>query len=284
MLEGHDPARPRLLSLLLRDPVTAVAVGIVALALCAAVAAPLLAPHDPAAQQLEHAFSPPSERFPLGADHLGRDMLSRLLYGGRATLFSAGLVLALTIAVAVVVGLSAGYYGGWVDACLMRLADLLLAFPSLLLAVAIAGTLGPNLLNVVLALAVVGWAGYARILRGMVMSCRQEEYVQAAVALGAPPRRIMGRHILCNTIGPMIVLASLDVGAIILGIAGLNFLGLGMQPPGAEWGAMLHAAQPHLQTDPQLLLVPGTAIFVAVLSFNLVGDALRDALDPTSTD
>ncbi|MGH8933107.1 MAG: nickel transporter permease [Egibacteraceae bacterium] len=266
----------------MRDPLVAAALCVVVLSLLAAVAAPLLAPHDPSGQQLEFAFSPPSARFPLGADHLGRDVLSRLLYGARATLFSAGLVLLLTVTIAGLVGLVAGFYGGWIDALLMRLVDLLLAFPSLLLAVAIAGTLGQSLRNVVFALTVVGWAGYARILRGLVLACREQEYVLAAKALGAPARRLMTRHILRNTVGPVIVLASLDVGTIILSIAGLNFLGLGVQPPGAEWGAMLHAAQPYLQTDPLLVLVPGAAIFVVVLSCNLLGDGLRDALDPTA--
>jgi peptide/nickel transport system permease protein len=246
----------------------------------AALFAPLLAPHDPTRQYLEHAYSMPTSEFPFGADHLGRDILSRLLFGARTTLLNAGVTLLIALAVALTVGLVAGFYGGWVDAVCMRLVDLLLAFPGLILAVAVAGTLGPSLLNVMLALAVVWWAGYARIVRGLTLACREKEYVAAAEALGLPHWRIIWAHILPNIAGPVAVLASLDMGGIILSIAGLNFLGLGAQPPTPEWGAMLNDAQSHLQTDPQLVFYPAAAIFLAVLGFNLLGDGLRDALDP----
>jgi peptide/nickel transport system permease protein len=247
----------------------------------AAVAAPLLAPHDPARQQLAEAFSPPTSTYLLGADHLGRDVLSRLLHGAQATLFSAVAVLALAVLIGVAVGAVAGFCAGWVDGLLMRLTDLVLAFPALLLAVAVAGTLGQRLVHVVAALAAVAWAGFARTVRGLVLASRQQQYVMAATALGASRRRIIVRHILPNVLGPVLVLASLELGTIILSIAGLNFLGLGVQPPTAEWGAMLRAAQPHLQTDPQLVLYPSAAIVLVVLSANALADRLRVMLDPT---
>jgi ABC-type dipeptide/oligopeptide/nickel transport system permease subunit len=224
----------------------------------------------------------PSGAFPLGADHLGRDELSRLLYGGRATLGTASVVLAMVMIIALVVGASSGYYGGWLDTLLMGLVDLLLAFPGLILAVAIAGTLGPSLINVLIAMAAVWWAGYARLIRGMVLAMREREFVEAARAIGASDRRIMINHIARNILGPFVVLATLDMGSIVLGIAGLNFLGLGAQPPTPEWGAMLNDARPFLQSAPQLLLYPGAAIVLVVLGFNLLGDGLRDLLDPTA--
>lgn len=260
---------------------TLAALVVMVLVVLAAIAAPLLAPHDPAHQQLRDAFAPHTAEYLLGADHLGRDVLSRLLYGARSTLFSAVAVLNLTLVIGVAVGVVAGFYGGWADALLMRLTDLLLAFPTLLLAVAVAGTLGQSLLHVVVALTVVGWAGFARTVRGLVLVCREQEYVLAARALGASGRHIVMNAILPNVTGHVVVLASLEFGSIVLTIAGLNFLGLGVQPPTAEWGAMLRAAQPHLQTDPQLLLYPSVALVLVVLSANILAEGLRDALDPS---
>jgi ABC-type dipeptide/oligopeptide/nickel transport system permease subunit len=257
------------------------AIAVLVVSVGAAVAAPLLAPHDPVAQHLPDAFSSPNAEYLLGADHLGRDVLSRLLHGARSTLSSAVAVLGLALLLGVAVGVVAGLSPGWVDGLLMRLTDLLLAFPTLLLAVAVVGTWGQGLLHVVVVLAAVGWAGFARTVRGLVLVCREQDYVLAARALGASRRHVVTREILPNVIGPVLVLASLEFGSIILTIAGLNFLGLGVQPPAAEWGAMLRAAQPHLQTDPQLLLYPSLAIVLVVLSANVLADALRDALDPS---
>ena len=273
-------AGPRWRSLL-RDRASLPALIVLVAVVLVAIAAPLIAPHDPARQQLAEAFSPPTSTYLLGADHLGRDVLSRLLHGARATLFSALTVLTLAALIGVAVGAVAGFCAGWVDGLLMRLTDLVLAFPALLLAVAVAGTLGQSLLHVVAALAAVAWAGFARTVRGLVLACRQQEYVMAATALGASRRRIIVRHILPNVIGPVLVLASLELGTIVLSIAGLNFLGLGVQPPAAEWGAMLRAAQPHLQTNPELLLYPSAAIMAVVLSANVLADRLRGTLDPT---
>jgi ABC-type dipeptide/oligopeptide/nickel transport system permease subunit len=273
-------ARPRWRSLL-RDRASFGALIVLAAVVLAAVAAPLIAPHDPGRQQLAQAFSPPTSTYLLGSDHLGRDMLSRLLHGARATLFSAVAVLTLAVLIGVAVGAFAGFCAGWVDGLLMRLTDLVLAFPALLLAVAVAGTLGQSLVHVVAALAAVAWAGFARTVRGLVLASAQQEYVLAATTLGASRRRIIVRHILPNALGPVLVLASLELGTIILSIAGLNFLGLGVQPPTAEWGAMLRAAQPHLQTDPQLVLYPSAAIVLVVLSANALADRLKGTLDPT---
>lgn len=275
-------AVPRRLRVFLRDPATVLGLTIVVIAITAALAAPVFAPHDPTNVGLENRLVAPGRYFPLGTDHLGRDELSRLLYGARTTLGTASVVLAVVMGIAFSLGTLAGYYGGWLDTLLMALVDLLLAFPALILAVAIAGTLGPSLMNVMIAMAAVWWAGYARLIRGMVLSVRQREFVEAARALGASDRRIMFHHILRNILGPVVVLATLDMGWIILGISGLNFLGLGAQPPTPEWGAMLNDGRPFLQSAPQMMLYPGTAICLVVLGFNLLGDGLRDVLDPTT--
>jgi peptide/nickel transport system permease protein len=253
---------------------------LVSLVVLMALLAPLLAPHDPADQNLIDAFASPSFTYPLGADHLGRDILSRLLFGARTTLGATAVVLLAMLLIAGVVGLLAGYVGGWLDSLLMRLVDLVLAFPALILAIAVAGTLGPGLFNVTLALAAVWWASYARLIRGLVQQVCQREYIEAAQALGVPPLTVMVRHVLPNIAGPVAVVVSLDIGTMILSIAGLNSLGLGAQPPTAEWGAMLNDAQPFLQTEPHLIVGPALALVLTVLGCNLLGEGLRDRLDP----
>ena len=278
------PSRnPRRLSgrlALLRDMGSMLGLFIVVLVLLIALLAPLLAPHDPTQQYLDDVFQRPSGEYILGTDHLGRDILSRLLYGAQTTLGATALVLMVMLLIAFCVGTIAGYVGSWVDSMLMRLVDLLLAFPGLILAIAVAGTLGTGLLVVTLAMASVWWAGYARLIRAMVLSIKQADYIEAAKGLGVPPQRIIFRHMLPNIMGPLAVLVSLDVGMIVLSIAGLNFLGLGVQPPTPEWGEMLHDAQPFLQTDPYMIVAPASMIFITVLGFNLLGDGLRDWLDP----
>ena len=265
---------------LLREPGTAFGLFLVLTLLSAGVLAPWLPLDDPTQINLPDRLLPPSAERLLGTDHLGRDTFSRIVYGARMTLLAAAVTLALSMTIALTVGILSGYHGGWTDTALMGVVDLLLAFPMLILALAVAGARGPGLFNVLLAAGAVWWVGHARIIRGVTLATRQREYVTAARATGAGGFRIIMRHIAPNIIGPIIVIASLDVGWIILGIAGLNFLGLGAQPPTPEWGAMLNDARPHLQTAPRLLLLPGTAIFVAVLGFNLLGDGLRDLLDP----
>ena len=272
--------RRRRWAALLREPGTALGLFLVVSLLLAGLLAPWLPLDDPTEIDLPDRLLPPSTQHFLGTDHLGRDTFSRVVHGARLTLLAAAATLALSMTVALTVGILSGYYGGWADTALMGVVDLLLAFPSLILALAVAGALGPGLLNVLLAAGAVWWVGHARIIRGVTLGARQMEYVTAARAAGAGNLRIILRHIAPNILGPIIVIASLDVGWIILGIAGLNFLGLGAQPPTPEWGAMLNDARPHLQTAPRLLLLPGTAIFIAVLGFNLLGDGLRDVLDP----
>ncbi len=265
---------------LLREPGTALGLFLVAFLLLAGLAGPWLPLDDPTRISLSDKLLPPSMENPLGTDHLGRDTFSRIIHGTRMTLLASVATLMLSMTIALAVGLVSGYHGGWPDTVLMGVVDLLLAFPSLILALAVAGALGPGLFNVLLAVGAVWWVGHARIIRGITLGARQMEYVTAARATGASDLRIILRHIAPNILGPVIVIASLDVGWIILGIAGLNFLGLGAQPPTPEWGAMLNDARPYLQTAPRLLLLPGLAIFVAVLGFNLLGDGLRDLLDP----
>ena len=272
--------RRRRWTALLREPGTALGLFLVVSLLLAGLLAPWLPLDDPTEIDLPERLLPPSTGHLLGTDHLGRDTFSRIIHGARLTLLAAAVTLALSMTIALTVGILSGYHGGWPDTALMGVVDLLLAFPSLILALAVAGALGPGLFNVLLAAGAVWWVGHARIIRGVTLGARQMEYVTAARAAGAGNLRIIVRHIAPNILGPIIVIASLDVGWIILGIAGLNFLGLGAQPPTPEWGAMLNDARPHLQTAPRLLLLPGAAIFIAVLGFNLLGDGLRDLLDP----
>ena len=272
--------RRRQWAALLREPGTALGLFLVVSLLLAGLLAPWLPLDDPTKINLPDRLLSPSTEHPLGTDHLGRDTFSRIVHGARMTLLAAAATLGLSMTIALTVGILSGYRGGWPDTALMGVVDLLLAFPSLILAIAVAGALGPGLFNVLLAAGAVWWVGHARIIRGVTLGARQMEYVTAARAAGAGGPRIILKHIAPNILGPIIVIASLDVGWIILGIAGLSFLGLGAQPPTPEWGAMLNDARPHLQTAPRLLLLPGTAIFIAVLGFNLLGDGLRDILDP----
>ncbi len=277
---ASGPRRRRQWNALLREPGATVGLFLVASLLLAGLLAPWLPLDDPTEINLPERLLSPSAEHLLGTDHLGRDTFSRIIHGARMTLLAAAATLALSMTIALTVGILSGYHGGWPDTAMMGVVDLLLAFPSLILALAVAGVLGPGLFNVLLAAGAVWWVGHARIIRGITLGARQMEYVTAARAAGASNLRIILRHIAPNILGPVIVLASLDIGWIILGIAGLNFLGLGAQPPTPEWGAMLNDARPHLQTAPRLLLLPGSAIFVAVLGFNLLGDGLRDLLDP----
>jgi peptide/nickel transport system permease protein len=252
---------------------------IVALAATLALLAPWLAPHDPAWVEPARAFAGASTAHPLGTDNLGRDILSRLLFGAR---WSLGLALVATLlisATGVLVGAVAGYAGGLLDDVLMRIVDALLAVPSLLLALAIVGTLGPGIGSVVLGLATIWWVGYARVVRGLVLSLRERTFVEGSRALGASDTRIVLRHVLPAIVPAIAVLASLEMGELILAIAGLSFLGLGAQPPTPEWGAMLNDGRSFLFTAPSMMLYPGLCISVAVLGFNLLGDGLRDALD-----
>ncbi|MEA5598825.1 nickel ABC transporter permease subunit NikC [Rivularia sp. UHCC 0363] len=245
-----------------------------------ALFAPIIAPHDPLAVDLMQKLQPPSSRFLLGTDHLGRCILSRLIYGSRVSLSISLVVVLFTTAVSLVVGLTAGYVGGRVDSWLMRLCDVFLAFPALILSLAIVGILGAGLGNLIFALTATHWAGYARIVRSRVLSVKESDFIQAAIVSGTSKPSIMLRHILPYTIAELAILASLDVSHMILHIAGLSFLGLGIQPPTPEWGAMINDGREYFRRMPELMLYPGLMIFLTTLAFNLVGDVLRDVLDP----
>ena len=246
----------------------------------AAIFAPFLAPYNPYTVSLDTRLQPPSGDHLLGTDELGRDILSRLIFGARVALWVGIVTVVLSGSIGISGGLVAGYLGGYWDASIMRLVDVFLAFPVIILAIAIVAVRGPGLTNVLLALGLVYWTSYARVARGIVLLLREEEYTWAARTLGASPLRIMVRHLLPNAVAPMVVLASLGMGNAILAEAALSFLGLGIQPPEASWGSMLNFGMQFLRDASFLSTFPGLAIFVTVLGFNLLGDGLRDALDP----
>jgi peptide/nickel transport system permease protein len=262
------------------DRLAATGLAIVLVLTLAAVFAPLLAPHDPTVIDPLRSLEGSSGDHLLGTDELGRDVLSRLLMGARWSLGIAALATVCVMFVGTMIGLVAGYLGGWVDAVVMRIVDALLALPSLVLYLAIIGTLGPGIRNVFIALVLISWASYARVMRGLVLSVRERAFVRASRSLGAGNSRLMLRHILPNVISPIVVLATLQLGGTILALAALGFFGLGAQPPTPEWGTMINQGRLFLQTNPGLMVYPGIAISLAVLGFNLMGDGLRDVLDP----
>jgi ABC-type dipeptide/oligopeptide/nickel transport system permease subunit len=235
---------------------------------------------DPTRQQLSQALRPISVQYPLGTDHLGRDMLARLLYGGRLSLLIGGLAVGIGLMVGVPLGALSGFQGGVTDLLIQRLADVLLSFPGFLLALSLVSMLGVGLQNVIIAVGISAIPAFIRLVRGSVLSIREHVFVEAARALGQRPGIILVRHVLPNAMAPIIVQATLNLGSAILVAAGLGFLGLGVQPPTAEWGTMLGEGRQYIFRAPLLTLFPGLAIFLAVLGFNLLGDGLRDALDP----
>lgn len=279
-VERARRGRRGLMGRLVSDGLAGTGLVVVVLLVGAAVAAPVLAPHDPAHIDPLSRLAGSSLEHPLGTDELGRDVLSRLLYGARWSLGIAALATLVVASIGVTVGLVAGYLGGLVDMVIMRVVDVLLAVPGLVLYLAIVGTLGPGIGNVFIALISVAWAGYARVVRGMVLSIRERDFVRASRSVGAGHRRLMFHHVLPHVAGPVVVLASLQVGATILALSALGFFGLGAQPPTPEWGTMINQGRLFLQTKPALMIYPGVAISLAVLGFNLLGDGLRDALDP----
>jgi peptide/nickel transport system permease protein len=254
--------------------------GVILVMLVVALLAPLVAPYGFAEQTLADRIQPPSGGHWLGTDDLGRDLLSRILYGARISLFLGVISVGISLLAGLPLGAVAGYVGGLVDTVIMRAMDVMLAFPSFLLAVMIAGILGPSLTNAMIAIGVVQVPRYVRILRASVLSVKGEQYVEAANALGAPSGRVLFRHVVPNCLAPLIVQSTLGVASAILEAAGLSFLGLGAQPPSPEWGAMLASGRNLIQVAPWVVTYPGLAILVAVLGFNLFGDGLRDALDP----
>ena len=246
----------------------------------AALAAPWIAPGSPDAQDLARRLERPTREHPLGRDDLGRDVLSRVIWGGRISLSAGAAVVLLAGTIGVALGALGGYAGGRWDACLVGLIDLLLAFPGVLLAIALVAVLGPRLRNLVLALCLIGWVGYARLARGLVLRLKRLEFVDAARSLGGGTSRLVLRHLLPNLLGPVLVQAALGMGGVILAEAGLSFLGLGVPPPAPSWGSMLRGGSQNLLDAPHLTIVPGMAIFLAVLGANLVGEALGERLDP----
>ena len=244
------------------------------------IAAPLVAPYDPYVQDLSSALSPPSADHWFGADQYGRDMFSRVLYGTRTALLAVVVADGLALLLGCTMGLVAGFFGGRTDSAIMRLVDVLLAFPYLLLALIIVAALGPGLTHSMIAIGIVYTPQYARLIRGQVLAVRQADYVRAARALGAWRVRIMLRHVLPNSFTPILVMATLQAGSVIVETAGLSFLGLGAQPPSPDWGALLADGQSYFLTAWWIATFPGLAIFVVVLGFNLLGDALRDHFDP----
>jgi peptide/nickel transport system permease protein len=242
-----------------------------------------LAPHDPAQLNLGARLLPPSSSHWFGTDELGRDVLSRTLYGARVSLTVAAAVVALSLALGVTLGMLAGFYGGFTDTIVnIYLGNAFLALPGILLAVTVVAFLGPSLANLILALALAGWVNYARLVRAQVMSVKEREYVQAARSLGATDLHLMVRHILPNILQPLLVQAAVGMAAAVLAEATLSFLGLGVQPPTPTWGAMLNDARSHLFESPYLMFFPALALALCVFSFNLIGDGLRDYLDPRS--
>lgn len=259
--------------------------GLIMVLMMAATAllAPVIAPRDPSEQHLERRLTGPCREYPLGTDDLGRCLLSRLIHGGRTSLSVAVPVVLFTSLFGMIMGLAAGYAGKAVDEIIMRLVDVLLAFPGLILALIIVGLTGPGLFNTMIALGVVGWAGTARVVRGCAFSARERLFVTAARTMGAGHLHIVLRHILPEVISPVIVLATMGMGGTILSAAALSFLGFGIRPPTPEWGAMLSCGKPFLRTAPHIITFPGIAIMFTVLAFNFLGDGLRDALDPWHT-
>jgi ABC-type dipeptide/oligopeptide/nickel transport system permease subunit len=254
--------------------------GIVLLFALLALLAPLLATHDPFQTSFMTVRKAPSEVFWLGSDELGRDIYSRMLYGARASLMAGVISVVIALVTGVPFGLLAGYFGGWTDSVISRATEALLAIPFLIMAIALAAFLGPSLTNAMIAIGLSATPIFIRLTRGQVLSIKSEDYVQSAKALGSSHARIIVSHVLPNVMPPLIVQATITVASAIIAEASLSFLGLGMQPPNPSWGSMLNTAKNFMSQAPWMSIFPGTAIFLAVLGFNLLGDGLRDALDP----
>jgi peptide/nickel transport system permease protein len=279
-LDAPAARGPGVLRRLLARPPAAIGLILAVSVILIAILSPVIAPYPPNASDFKAILSPPTGAHPFGTDELGRDVLSRIMWGARASMQAGVLATLLAVAVAVPIGLLSGYYRGWPDTLVMRATDGLLAFPALIIAVGLAAILGPSLLNATLAIGIVQSPKLVRITRGEVVSLREENFVAAAIADGAPDRSVIFRHILPNTMNVLLVQATVILPFAILSEATLSFLGLGVQPPTPSWGVMLTAAQPYLGIAPWLAIAPGMAILVTTLSFNLLGDGLRDVLDP----
>jgi peptide/nickel transport system permease protein len=281
--EGRARELFRSMSLILNNPLTTFGLLVILVLSISAIFAPFLAPFPDQGKglsNLEERLEPPTLKHPLGTDNLGRDILSRIIYGARISLKSAAVVVLIVMSIGVPLGLLAGYFGGKLDEVIMRFADMILAFPSLLLAIAIVASLGPSLINALIAIAIPWWPWYTRLMRSQVISVKEMQFVESARAIGASRWRIMFRHILPNCLSPIIVQATVDMGFIILAIASLGFLGLGTQPPAADWGVMVSDGREFFMNQWWISTFSGGAIFLTVLAFNLTGDGIREALDP----
>lgn len=245
-----------------------------------ALFAPLIAPYSPTDQNLYEGLRGPSREHILGQDKLGRDIFSRIIYGSRVSLQVGVFTVGISLIIGLVMGSIAGYFGGLADDLIMRVIDILMAFPGILLAIALMAVLGPSLNNVIIALCVLGWVGYARLVRGQILSVREFDFITAAKALGANPLRIILRHLLPNIFSPVIVQATFGIAGAIVAEAGLSFLGLGTQPPIPSWGSMLNEGMEFILVSPYLTIFPGLCIMIVVLGFNFLGDGIRDVLDP----
>lgn len=277
--------RRRFLRTLLRHKSGMVGLVLVLVALISAIGAPLFAPHDPTSGVLTNRLLPPAFlggqwAYPLGTDQLGRDTLSRLLFGGRVSLAAGAIAVVVSLSIGVTLGIVAGFYGRWIDRLISFVVDVVISFPFILLALTLVSLLGPGLQNTSLALGISAWPIYARVIRNEMLSLREREYVLSARALGYGDFRLMTRHVLPNLIAPILVLGSLQVAQMILAESFLSFLGLGVQPPASSWGRMLGDGRDYLLQQWWLTAIPGVAIFATALGINLLGDGLRDALDP----
>ncbi len=277
---GKGQARAKAWRRMRREPLALAGAAVVIVFVFLAAFAPLLAPDNPTLPQLTQRLLPPTLAHPFGLDELGRDILSRVIYGARIDFVSVLLVICVAGTFGTLVGMAAAWFGHWWDEALMRITDIFLAFPALILAMAISAVLVPNLTNALLAISVTWWPIYARLSRGQTLAIRRLDYVEAARAVGAPNWRIFTRYLIPNAITPILVQATLDMGAVLLTAAGLSFIGFGAQPPTPEWGRMVSAGSSFLSTQWWVPTFPAVAILLLVLGFNLLGDALRDLLDP----
>ena len=263
-----------------KSPLAMFGLAIILLLVFCAIFAEMISPYDPTAQDLAHMFETPSSAHWLGTDEFGRDILSRLIYGARGSLQVGFVAVGIALVLGGFLGAVSGYYGGRLDNAIMRVMDVLLSIPQTLLAIAIVAALGPSLMNLMVAVGISAVPTYARIVRGSVLSIRNMEFVEAARAVGSPDLRIILKHIIPNSMAPIIVQSTLGVASAILNAAGLSFIGLGIQPPNPEWGAMLSGGRQYIRDFPHMTLYPGLAIMFTILALNFLGDGLRDALDP----
>ena len=273
----------RLFRRLMENPLSAIGTLVVGLAILAAICAPLVAPFDPVAMAPQDRLLAPSTLHWFGTDDNGRDIWSRVLFGTRYSLLSALGILVMASTLGTIVGLIAGLFGGWVEEVLMRLTDMFLAFPALVLAMGLAAAIGPSLFNAVIATVLVWWPWYARLVRGQTLQLKQAAFVEAAVIAGASWPRIAVHHILRNCLTPLIVQVSLDIGYAVLTLAGLSFIGLGAQPPAPEWGSMVSVGRDYFLDQWWMVTFPGLAIFISVMAFNLLGDGLQEVLSPRAS-